>query len=402
MAGGDFSGYFLQGLGEGLQSGMNMGQQLQEMRWQKKQRKELEEKQAKMLEVSNLWNAKIKEAGADNIYSDEEISQISTIYLSGGYEFMEHYQGAMDAIKSMNKAKYDQEKEWMDLFANGIEGLSPGDIQEAYDYIKPKITSEKGLNMLEAYSNMQKRKAEAVQAQPTAEVFGSAGATREAYPEAGYEYSATAKGYVPTFQKPTTPEAPPTELDIMGETQKKLDYAYNTGNANYFNQIAKSLGVDTTFDTYKQAYKKPEAVGAAKTKAVDPNDILFGTNGIMKNYINSGSQLGEEQKTEIRNNYNLIKPSLSADVRTQVEDYLKQIGIDVNAEIPKTPIITEEEEPPPNIFQKGITAVKNWLNRKGTPQQIDYINMPEDILFKLAEEGDQLAYEEAKRRGLIK
>ena len=53
-------------------------------------------------------------------------------------------------------------------------------------------------------------------------------------------------------------------------------------------------------------------------------------------------------------------------------------------------------------FQKGITAVKNWLNRKGTPQQVDYINMPEDILFKLAEEGDQLAYKEAKKRGLIK
>jgi len=401
MAGGDFSGYFLQGLGEGLQSGMNMGQQLQEMRWQKKQRKELEEKQAKMLEVSNLWNAKIKEAGADNIYSDEEISQISTIYLSGGYEFMEHYQGAMDAIKSMNKAKYDQEKEWMDLFANGIEGLSPGDIQEAYDYIKPKITSEKGLNMLEAYSNMQKRKAEAVQAQPTAEVFGSAGATREAYPEAGYEYSATAKGYVPTFQKPTTPEAPPTELDIMGETQKKLDYAYNTGNANYFNQIAKSLGVDTTFDTYKQ---KPGVAGAAKTKAVDPNDVLFGTNGIMKDYINTGGTLGEEQKAEIRNNYNLIKPSLSADVRTQVEDYLKQIGIDVNA-----PIAEPISEPEPttskpsflgNIWKK-ITTPGGTPAYKGTPQQKDYTAMSDDELADLALFGDTSAIEELKRRGLI-
>ena len=45
MAG--YSGYFLQGLSSGIQSGINMGMQLQEMRWQKKQRKELEEKQAK-------------------------------------------------------------------------------------------------------------------------------------------------------------------------------------------------------------------------------------------------------------------------------------------------------------------------------------------------------------------
>jgi len=397
-----YGGSFLKGLAGGLQTGINMGTQLQEMRWQKKQRKQLEETQTRMLEAGNLWNAKIKEISADNIITDEEMAQLSTVFLSGGYEFMEHYGSAMNYITGMKDKEYKQELEWINLYIDGIAGLSPGDIQAAYDFIEPKITSEKGLNMLEAYTNMQKRKQEAMQAQPTAEVFTTLEAARAKYPEAKIEFNAQAGGYVVEAGEVKPPAAPPTELDIMGETQKKLDYAYNTGNANYFNQIAKSLGVDTTFDTYKQAYKKPEAVGAAKTKAVDPNDILFGTNGIMKNYINSGSQLGEEQKTEIRNNYNLIKPSLSADVRTQVEDYLKQIGIDVNAEIPKTPIITEEEEPPPNIFQKGITAVKNWLNRKGTPQQIDYINMPEDILFKLAEEGDQLAYEEAKRRGLIK
>jgi len=121
----------------------------------------------------------------------------------------------------------------------------------------------------------------------------------------------------------------------------------------------------------------------------------------MKDYIGSGSQLGDEQKIEIRNNYDIIKPSLSKEVGKQVEDYLEQIGIDVNAIIPEAPII-EEETPPPNIFHKGITAVKNWLKMKGTPKPSDYTNMPEDILFKLAEEGDQLAYEEAKRRGLVK
>ena len=258
------SGYFLQGLGRGLQTGLNMGQQLQEMRWQKKQRKELEVKQAKMIEVSNIWNAKIKEAGADNIYSDEEIAQLSTIVLSGGYEFMEHYKGALDAIKSMNKSKYDQEKEWMDLFASGVEGLPSGDIQAMYEYIKPRITSEKGLNILEAYNNILQKRAKVAQDQPQPEVFTSPEAVLAKYPDSGYTYSANAGGYVPTFQKPTKEEAPPTELDIMGETQKKLDAAYATGNANYFNQMAKSLNVPTTFETYKQKYEKPEAAGGVK------------------------------------------------------------------------------------------------------------------------------------------
>jgi len=255
--GGDYSGYFLQGLSSGLQSGLNMGQQIQEMRWQKKQRKELEEKQAKMLEVSNLWNAKIKEAGADNIYSDEEIAQISTIFLSGGYEFIEHYQGAMDAIKSMNKTKYDQEKEWMDLFTSGAEGLPPGDIQAMYDYVAPYITSEKGKNILEANNNIKQRKAKIAQNQPE-DIWGQAGTLPQ---EVRPDYLRS-KG----IEIPQPATAQPTEMDVMGETQKKLDYAYTTGNANYFNQVAKSLGSPATFDTYKQGYEKPGAATGAAEK----------------------------------------------------------------------------------------------------------------------------------------
>ncbi|MFH1563934.1 MAG: hypothetical protein ABIF11_11060, partial [Nitrospirota bacterium] len=82
---------------------------------------------------------------------------------------------------------------------------------------------------------------------------------------------------------------------------------------------------------------------------------------------NSGSQLGEEQKAEIRNNYNLIRPSLSADVRTQVEEYLQQIGIDINA--PVEALITEPTpEPQPGVIQKGIDKVKGWLGMEGVPK----------------------------------
>jgi len=61
----------------------------------------------------------------------------------------------------------------------------------------------------------------------------------------------------------------------MDETQKKLDYAYNTGNANYFNQIAKSVGVDTTFDTYKQAYEKEVGAVTPEEEPVLRTDIDY-------------------------------------------------------------------------------------------------------------------------------
>ena len=399
MAG--YGGYFLQGVSEGLQTGFNMGQQVQEMKWRKAQQKRLEDKELKITEGASLYSNLVKQLGEDGSYSDDDIMKLNTAFLSAGYEVQAVIKDSHNAIQTMNKGKLEQDLEWLDMFAGWTEGLDPKDVSGVFESVRGQLQTEKGKQIYEAYNNIYKKKYEAVQAQPTAEVFGSAGATREAYPEAGYEYSATAKGYVPTFQKPTTPEAPPTELDIMGETQKKLDYAYNTGNANYFNQIAKSLGVDTTFDTYKQ---KPGVAGAAKTKAVDPNDVLFGTNGIMKDYINTGGTLGEEQKAEIRNNYNLIKPSLSADVRTQVEDYLKQIGIDVNA-----PIAEPISEPEPttskpsflgNIWKK-ITTPGGTPAYKGTPQQKDYTAMSDDELADLALFGDTSAIEELKRRGLI-
>ena len=262
----DYGGYFLEGLSSGIQSGINMGQQLQEMRWQKKQRKALEEKQTKMLETANIWNAKVKEFGADNTYSDEEIAQLDTIILSGGYEFMEHYKGAMDAIRSTNKAKYDQELEWMDLFTSGVEGCTPGDIQALYEYVKPNITSEKGSNILEAYNNILQKKSEIANAPKTVtpyEFYGESPAGVQTGIAESVAGQTPGLGGV-QFKEPEITETPQTELGKMEETKKWLDAAYATGNATYFNQIAKQRGSPATFDTYKQGYEKPVTGGGGE------------------------------------------------------------------------------------------------------------------------------------------
>jgi len=266
----DYSGFFLQGLAGGIQTGMNMGTQLQEMKWQKKQRKQLEETQAKMLEAGNIWNAKIKEVTADNTVTDEEIAQLNTVFLSGGYEFMEHYSSAMNYITGMKDKEYKQEIEWINLFISGIEGLAPGDVQAAYDYIKPKITSEKGLNMLEAYTNMQKKRYEVAQAQPTAEVFSTAGATQEAYPGAGYEYSATAKGYVPTYQKPTT-ETPTTPKATDYNTAASYLSKFVNAKPEVFEQVKAGLQKNTGLDLSgitQESLREPKAAGKPRVTSL--------------------------------------------------------------------------------------------------------------------------------------
>ena len=204
------------------------------------------------------------------------------------------------------------------------------------------------------------------------------------------------------FQPTTTPKTAGIS-DYNGAANFLKNYANSKMSDTDFYKIrdgiATKFGLDLSTMT-RESLVTPEKVPApTKVKVQDPNDVLFGTNGIMKNYINSGSQLGDEQKTEIRNNYNLIKPSLSADIRMQVEDYLKQIGIDVNAVAPIP-------EPTPEPTEQGggfhpITAVKNWLGMKGTPQQQDYTSMSDDQLADLALTGDQAAIDELKRRGLL-
>lgn len=247
------SGYFLKGLAGGIQSGFNMGVQIQEMQWQKAQRKKLKEKEEKikegMISLGNLF----KQYGEDGIYSSADITQIDTAFLASSAEVQTAFKGSLDHIKAMNKKELEEDYKWIDLVISQMGDIDPKDVQGMFDHVKGWIKTEGAKNYITAYENIQKRKSEI--AKPTAEVFTTAEEVKRAYPGAGYEYSATAKGYVPTFQKPT---APKTELDIMGETKKKLDYAYATGNASYFNRIAKSLGVDTTFETYKKGYEEPE------------------------------------------------------------------------------------------------------------------------------------------------
>jgi hypothetical protein len=179
--------------------------------------------------------------------------------------------------------------------------------------------------------------------------------------------------------------------------------------------IEAKFGLDLSGMTRESLATPEKAPTPVKPKVQNTDDILFGSNGIMKNYINSGSQLGDQQKAEIMNNYNLIKPSLTADVKTQVEEYLKQVGIDVNTPIEVPTPEPQPEAIQPNLLQKGVNAIKGWLGQKGgqntsptgnvaasnTNQQQDYTAMSDDQLADLALTGDQAAIDELKRRGLL-
>lgn len=191
----DYSGYFLKGLGQGLQTGVNLGTQIQEMKWQKAQRKKLAEEQEKYKEGMSTINSIIKQCGADGVYSEDDELKIMTSFWASIPEVQAVYQDAVNSIQTMNKRKFEEDMQWLKLTLEQAEGLDWKNAQGIFDYTNQWITTEKGKNYFTAYENIAKRRSEALQAQPKVEMFPTAGGVTEAYPGAGVRY--TEKGYVP-------------------------------------------------------------------------------------------------------------------------------------------------------------------------------------------------------------
>lgn len=367
-----YLGHALKAGVQGFKSGFNMGQ----MKWQQNEKKRLQKKQDEMMETASIFNNMVAQLGEDGSYSDDDMMKISTSYMALGYDVKERVDGTYKAIQSMDKRTIEANYQYFDLVLDATKGMTSADAQGIFNTIKPFVSGEKGLQMYEALESITKKRADIAQNAPPApeDIWGQAGKLpmdiRDEY--------LRSKG----IDIPQAADQPPTELELQADTKKKLDYAYATGNASHFNQTAKSLGVPTTFDTYKQKYEKPEGEKTKAPKAVDPNDVLFGTNGIMKDYIGSGSQLGDEQKTEIRNNYDIIKPSLDENTQKQVEDYLEQIGIDVDAVI---------GEPTVDVIPKKKPFwISDWKYYQGLSD--------EELYYLADKKDDKKAYEELKKR----
>ena len=392
------------GFATGLQAGSNLvSSDIVQKIGLKKERK----RAGKLLEE---FNAKLEEYQlSDNELSYSEKVQLAVLANQIGSDYAKSLDELNASQSSFDKEKMSQEYQTLrnknDLLATLIKEIKDN-----------KYLSQADLSALDEMTGVQFSKLwnketidgirnEETKQQTLDNVFGVA---KELPTEYTMPYMA-GQG-VPGLEglQPTTAPKTAGISDYNGAANFLKNYANSKmSDIDFYKTrdgIATKFGLDLSTMT-RESLVTPEKVATpTKPKVQDPNDVLFGTNGIMKNYINSGSQLGDEQKAEIRNNYNLIKPSLSADVRTQVEEYLQQIGIDVNA--PITEPISEPESTASkpsflgNIWNK-ITKPGGTPAYKGTPQQKDYTAMSDDELADLALFGDTSAIEELKRRGLI-
>jgi len=249
-----YLGYGLRAGVEGFKSGFNMGQ----MKWQQNEKKRLEKKQEELNQAATVFNQMVSQMGDDGAYSEDDMMKINTSYMALGYDVKERVDGTYKAIQAMDKKTIEDNEQWFDYVIESTSGMTSADAQGIFDTVKPFVTGEKGLKMFEALESISKKKKDIkVEPQPE-DYWKQAGVLPQDY-RPGYLQS---KG-IDIPQPATAPEQPQTELDKQTETDKWLDSAYKSGNANYFNQIAKQRGSPATFDTYKQGYEKPPAAGEA-------------------------------------------------------------------------------------------------------------------------------------------
>jgi len=286
-----YGGYFLQGMASGIQSGFEMG-------WKKKQQKKLEDEQQKITEGTTLFNNMVKQYGEDGVYSDDDMAMLNVAFLSAGVEVKERIKGTHEAILAMNKSKVEQDFQWLELASSWTDGLDPKNAKEIFDYVGSQITTEKGKNYYTAYENMYKKKYEAAQQPQTVSPYDFYGQSDSATKAAiAPSVAGQTKGLENIqFNQPTT--QPQTELDKITETQKKLEAAYKTGNAPYFNQMAKSLGSPATFETWGQGYEKPGAgITTEKTRVTNVNDYQeYKTKALSANTLDDMHAVKEEYK----------------------------------------------------------------------------------------------------------
>ena len=423
-----FGGYFLGSMASGLKSGFNMGQ----MKWQQNEKKKLQKKQDEMMETSSVFNNMVSQLGEDGSYSEDDMMKINTSYMALGYDVKERVDGTYKAIQAMDKKTIEENYQWFDFVIEATNDMKSGDAQGIFDTVKPFISGEKGLQIYEGLESITKKKGEIAERPKEVSPYDYYGQSPAGVQESIAESVA---GQTPGLegvqfkQEAVTPEAPPTPKS--SDYTSAVNYLSKFVNAKpeVFNSIKEGYqkqfpNMDISAIT-QQSLKEPERVVSGGAGGTPPpegevtagqkrtydmaSSVMFGSSdwvtGISKpgiisqsisNKLNMGDKLTEEENTEVRNNYNAIKGTLPDEIKSVIESQLKRYGISLEAPAP-TPTPPPEVKQP-GMIEKGVTAVKDWLGKK----EKDYTTMSEEELYKLAMDGDKLAYEEAKRRGIVK
>ena len=165
---GNYSGYFLKGLGQGISQGMQWGTNILNIQAQKKARDDAEKLKEKISLQSQELMGMINEYGTQ--YTDEEASHIRTFANASVAEVQAQFKPYLDDIETGRLKQAETKRKEISEYYDYIWtlNLTPGQVTQTLDNFKKNYTSEGALNFLKTEERMLKAKTEAREMQPAA------------------------------------------------------------------------------------------------------------------------------------------------------------------------------------------------------------------------------------------
>lgn len=163
---GNYSGYFLKGLGQGISQGMQWGTNILNIQAQKKARDDAEKLKEKISLQSQELMGMINEYGTQ--YTDEEASHIRTYANASVAEVQAQFKPYLDDIETGRLKQAEIKRKEISEYYDYVEtlNLTPGQVTQTLDNFKKNYTSEGALNFLKTEERMLKAKTEAREMQP--------------------------------------------------------------------------------------------------------------------------------------------------------------------------------------------------------------------------------------------
>ena len=163
---GNYSGYFLKGLGQGISQGMQWGTNILNIQAQKKARDDAEKLKEKISLQSQELMGMINEYGTQ--YTDEEASHIRTYANASVAEVQAQFKPYLDDIETGRLKQAEIKRKEISEYYDYVEtlNLTPGQVTQTLDNFKKNYTSEGALNFLKTEERMLKAKTEAREMKP--------------------------------------------------------------------------------------------------------------------------------------------------------------------------------------------------------------------------------------------
>lgn len=385
-----YGGSAMMGLSQGLQTGLDWGMKMNQIKYEVAQKKKLDDKQEALNQTWADFGQNMSKLYDSGTLSDLDMKEMTMITLQLPQALQQQAMQTMNFLKQGQKEEY--EKSLKD-FEMTLEFIKQTGAQGDYTSLK-KLLDEDQIKIIDAVLDTYKSLPE----QSQMEVYSSVEALRQVHGEnAPFEWNSNAGGYVPKYETGKEP-TPLSQKDLLAIN------LYEQGKVS-FDGFLKYMGMQTTPEKKSALQEKidtaiqlgasqeeiknmvvggsgnrveSEEMTAGEKRIIDTgNQVLFGESDIfagiqkpglisssLSQKLNRGAEPTPEEVQEVLQSWNHIKNNYNSSVQNYVDAQLIRYGISSDkaqaVEISKS----EPEQNKPGLIERAGQAWNTLIGKE--------------------------------------